>query len=261
VQEDEAGAFKTRNGNIMIRLRLTLVVIAILGVTPIKARDIQDDPRYAPLDAKLNRVYSVVRVRLSSSQKEDLRQLELDFLNRREGLKNDPDAYFAATEQQITTLQGLAAGNELPHHHAAQNFSSPDGKYQLKRGHELIVTGPDTIPVVLEKDLDENHAGPISTVLWSPEGDKIVVVVPHDEGSSSVEIAWLKGNAWKTGDPPDAPNQFEPPHYFGKQDKAVRWLTNDVFEMTSAVIYNSREVQEAIRYKVRVTPGGPQIAE
>jgi uncharacterized protein len=96
------------------------------------ARDIKDDPRYAPLDTKLNRVYSVVRAKLSSSQKEDLRQLELDFLNRREDLKNDPDAYFAATEQQITTLQGLAVGNELPHNHAAQNYSSPDGKYQLK---------------------------------------------------------------------------------------------------------------------------------
>lgn len=245
----------------MIRSQLTLVVIAILSVTPTMARDIQDDPRYAPLDAKLNRVYSVVRAKLSSSQKEDLKQLELDFLRRREGLKNDPDAYFAATEQQIATLHGQAVGNEVPHHHAAQNYSSPDGKYQLKRGHDLIVTGSDTIPVVMEKDLDENHAGPISTVLWSPEGDKLVVVVPHDDGSSSVEIAWLKGAAWKTGDPPNAPEQFEPPHYFGKQDKAVRWLTNDVFEMTSAVIYNSREVQEAIRYKVRVTSNGPQVAE
>ena len=247
--------------NTMTGSRLTLVVVAILGITPVMARDIRDDLRYAPLDAKLNRVYALFRAKLSSSQREDLKQLELDFLNRREALKNDPDAYFAATEKQITTLQGLAVGNELPHHHAAQNYSSPDGKYQLKRGHDLIVTGSDTIPVVLEKDLDEGHAGPISLVLWSPEGDKVLVVVPHDEGSSSVEIAWLKGTAWKTGDPPDAPKQFEPPHYFDKQDKAVRWLSNDVFEMTSAIIYNSREVQEAIRYKVRINPSGPQLVE
>jgi hypothetical protein len=46
-----------------------------------------------------------------------------------------------------------------------------------------------------EKDLEGGHAKAITQVFWSPEGDKVLVVVPHDEGSSSVEIAWLKGTA------------------------------------------------------------------
>jgi hypothetical protein len=231
--------------------------------------DIQDDPRYAPMDAKLNRVYAAVRSQKSGAAREALKQQELEFLYDRETLKRNPDAYFSFTEKRIAELQDEYKGEIGNDDHSTsriieadrRTYPSPDGKYRLTRGKDLILSGDDSIPVVLEKDLEEYHAKAITQVLWSPEGDKVLVTIPHDEGSSDVVVAWLKGSAWKKDFPPAAPEQFEPPHYFGKQDKSVRWISNDVFEMTSAIIYNSREVQEAIRYRVQVTPSGPQLAE
>jgi hypothetical protein len=68
---------------------------------------IENDPRYAPLDDQLNEVYSALRVRLSPGQREQLRQLEREFLSRRERLRNNRDGFFALTEQQISTLQQM----------------------------------------------------------------------------------------------------------------------------------------------------------
>jgi hypothetical protein len=36
-----------------------------------------------------------------------LRQMEREFLSRRERLRNNPDGFFAFTEQQISTLQQM----------------------------------------------------------------------------------------------------------------------------------------------------------
>jgi hypothetical protein len=48
-----------------------------------------------------------LRVRLSPGQREQLRQLEREFLSRRERLRNNRDGFFALTEQQISTLQQM----------------------------------------------------------------------------------------------------------------------------------------------------------
>jgi uncharacterized protein len=68
---------------------------------------IENDPRYAPLDYRLNEVYSALRARLSPGQREQLRQVEREFLTRRDRLRNDRDGFFALTEQQISTLQQM----------------------------------------------------------------------------------------------------------------------------------------------------------
>jgi hypothetical protein len=68
---------------------------------------IENDPRYAPLDYRLNEVYATLRSRLSSAKREQLRQLEREFLSRRDRLRNNPDGFFALTEQQISTLQQM----------------------------------------------------------------------------------------------------------------------------------------------------------
>jgi Protein of unknown function (DUF1311). len=69
--------------------------------------NIENDSRYVPLDARLNRVYSALRAKLSPVKREELRQLERDFINPRDQLKDDPDRFFALTEQQITALQQM----------------------------------------------------------------------------------------------------------------------------------------------------------
>jgi hypothetical protein len=68
---------------------------------------IENDPRYAPLDYRLNEVYSALRARLSPAKREQLRQLERAFLSRREQVRNNPNGFFALTEQQISTLQQM----------------------------------------------------------------------------------------------------------------------------------------------------------
>ncbi len=69
--------------------------------------NIEDDPRYATLDTRLNKVYSALRAKLSPAKREQLKQLERDFLDRRDRLKDNPDRFFALTEQQITALQQM----------------------------------------------------------------------------------------------------------------------------------------------------------
>ena len=70
-------------------------------------QDVKDDPRYAPLDAKLNEVYAKLRARLSPARRDQLKQFESDFINRRDRLRDNPDSFFALTEQQIGALQQM----------------------------------------------------------------------------------------------------------------------------------------------------------
>jgi uncharacterized protein YecT (DUF1311 family) len=72
-----------------------------------KHGNIEDDPRYAPQDARLNKVYLALRAKLSPAKKEQLKQLERDFLSRRDRLKDNSDSFFALTEQQIAILQQM----------------------------------------------------------------------------------------------------------------------------------------------------------
>jgi hypothetical protein len=76
-------------------------------VEAVRNGNIADDPRYAPLDARLNKVYSTLRAKLSPGKREQLKQLERDFLDRRDQLKDNPDSFFALTEQQISVLQQM----------------------------------------------------------------------------------------------------------------------------------------------------------
>ena len=69
--------------------------------------NIVDDPRYAPLDARLNKVYSALRAKLSAGKRDQLKQLERDFLDRRDQVKDNPESFFALTEQQIAVLQQM----------------------------------------------------------------------------------------------------------------------------------------------------------
>jgi hypothetical protein len=69
--------------------------------------NIADDPRFAPLDARLNKVYSALRAKLSPGKRDQLKQLERDFLDRRDQVKDNPDSFFALTEQQIAVLQQM----------------------------------------------------------------------------------------------------------------------------------------------------------
>lgn len=75
-----------------------------------KNGNIADDPRYAPLDARLNNVYSALRAKLPPGKRDQLKQLEHDFLDRRDQLKDNPDSFFALTEQQIAVLQQMLNG-------------------------------------------------------------------------------------------------------------------------------------------------------
>jgi uncharacterized protein YecT (DUF1311 family) len=80
---------------------------------PVDARrngNITDDPRYAPLDTRLNQVYSALRAKLPPGKREQLKQLERDFLDRRDQLKDNPDSFVALTEQQISVLQQMLNG-------------------------------------------------------------------------------------------------------------------------------------------------------
>ena len=75
-----------------------------------RSGNIADDPRYAPLDARLNKVYSALRAKLSPGKRDQLKQLERDFLDRRDQVKDNPDSFFALTEQQIAVLQQMLNG-------------------------------------------------------------------------------------------------------------------------------------------------------
>jgi hypothetical protein len=80
-----------------------------------------------------------------------------------------------------------------------------------------------------------------------------------DEGTADIQIAWLQGAIWKSKFPPDIGN--EPRHYLGAREKALRWVSDDVFEMTKVVILNSREPLPAVTYKVQITGTGPKVVK
>lgn len=69
------------------------------------AARVEDDPRYGPLDARLNAVYSTLRAKLPPAKREELKQFEREFLARRDRAKDNADAFFALTEQQVDALQ------------------------------------------------------------------------------------------------------------------------------------------------------------
>jgi uncharacterized protein YecT (DUF1311 family) len=68
---------------------------------------IENDPRYASSDLRLNQVYAALRSRLSPARREQLRLSEREFLRRRDQLRNNREAFFALTEQQISILQQM----------------------------------------------------------------------------------------------------------------------------------------------------------
>jgi hypothetical protein len=232
------------------------------------AENIREDPRYAPLDARLNKVYSALRSNLSAAKKEELKRLEKDFLSRRDQLQGDPDAFFALTEKQIGILEqmsgGVSTGAEQPLERSSRESAativvatSPDGKYQLTRGKELVIGGSGTTPATLQSNLDISPGRDTKRVLWSPKGDKVLVASAGDEGTNSLQVAWLRGSKWTVDFCPETDD--EPRHYLGDNFKVLGWLSDDTFEVTNAIILNSREPLPATRYKVRITANGPAI--
>jgi hypothetical protein len=257
-------------------VRTVLLILILACITkclvpsPILAADnVRDDPRYAPLDARLNKIYSAVRSKLSPAKKEELKQLELEFLNQREKLVNSPDAYFALTEKQIATLEQMqggasnntgrmpTAGNTKSSAPGGAVGTSPDGKYQVTRGKELVVGGFGTTPTTLQQNLNGDSDRSIKEILWSPAGDKVLITTAGDEGTTQVQIAWLRGTIWRSDFPPDVGN--EPAHYLGAREKVLRWISEDVFEMTKVVILNSREPLPAVTFKVQIAGSGPKL--
>jgi hypothetical protein len=257
-----------------MRTTLSILILAALirslePLSSLAANNIRDDPRYAPLDTRLNKVYSAVRSKLSSVRKEELKQLKLDFLNQREKLVNNPDTYFGLTQKQIATLEEMRdepstdAGHIAPKGNANNTApgsavvgTSPDGKYQLRRGKELVIGGSGTTPATLESNLDISPGRDVKEILWSPAGGKVLVTVASDKGTNQIQIAWLRGTVWKADFPPGTGN--EPAHYLGDRQKALRWISDDVFEMSDVVILNSRELNSreplpAVTYRVQIT--------
>src|SRR5258708_8216701 len=77
---------------------------------------------------------------------------------------------------------------------------------------------------------------------------KYVLDLSCDEGTNQIQIAWLRGTVWKADFPPGTGNA--PTHYLGDRQKALRWISGDVFDMTNVIILNSREPLPAVTYKV-----------
>ena len=222
--------------------------------------NIEEDSRYAPMDARLNRVYSALRSTLSPAKKEDLKGLEKDFLDRREKLRGDPDAFFALTEKQIGILEQMSNGDVGVRKSTATKVvaASPDGKYQLRRGNELVIGGTGTTPATLQSNLTGDADRPTSSILWSPGGDKVLVLTPGDEGTNGLQVAWLRANIWNAA---DCPVVNEPRHYLGDNFKISGWVSDDTFELTNAIIGNNREALPPVRYKVKVTAAGVEVAK
>jgi hypothetical protein len=84
----------------------------------------------------------------------------MDFLKRREKLREDPDAFFALTEKQITLLQGMVGAAQVDAGYAETRqsrmrgpgsnvSSSPDGRERYGRQERCLrqrmAVGRDTI--------------------------------------------------------------------------------------------------------------------
>jgi hypothetical protein len=230
--------------------------------------DITADPRYGPTDARLNRIYTSLRSILSPAKKQDLKRLEKEFLNRRDQLRGDPDAFFALTEKQISVLEQMrdSASGGIDHSlkdgtgkfaATAVVATSPDGKYQLTRGSELAIGGSGTTAAVLQSNLDISPGRNTMRVIWSPKSDKVLVVSAGDEGTNSLQVAWLRGPNWQSDFCPETSDV--PRHYLGDNFTVLGWLSDDTFEVTNAIILNSRKPLPAVRYKVEITAKGPAI--
>jgi hypothetical protein len=218
--------------------------------------DITADPRYAPTDARLNRIYTSLRSILSPAKKEDLRRLEKEFLNRRDHLRGDPDAFFALTEKQIVILEQMreSASGGMDHSPKGGNgkfteptvvATSPDGKYQLTRGSELAIGGSGTTSAVLQSNLDISSGRNTMRVIWSPKSDKVLVVSAGDEGTNSLQVAWLRGSTWQSDFCPETSDV--PRHYLGDNFTVLGWLSDDIFELRGEVdLENERTAENAL---------------
>jgi hypothetical protein len=204
---------------------------------------LQDYPRYAPLDARLNKAYSTVRSTLSPEKKDELKHFEMDFLNRREKLREDPDAFFALTEKQITLLQGMVGAAQVDAGYAETRqsrtigpgsnvSSSPDGRYRIIRGKDLIVEGAGTKTAVLMQALGPVDA--VRAVYWSSDNEKVVVYA-GDSSESFLYPAWLEGTVWKTGEVPETEDGGRPRHNCLNHEKFLRWISSDTFEMSNSM--------------------------
>jgi len=72
-----------------------------------RAARIEDDPRYKSTDKRLNDIYAKVRRQMKSDQRRELKQQELEWLKHRDKLRDNPDAFFSETEQEIGRLERL----------------------------------------------------------------------------------------------------------------------------------------------------------
>jgi hypothetical protein len=137
--------------------------------------------------------------------------------------------------------------------------ASLDGKYLITRGRELEIGGSGTTPAVLQSNLENSSDRDTAGVFWSPQGDKVLVSTVGWEGTNMLQVAWLRGSSWRVDFCPETADA--PRHYLGDNFKALRWLSDDTFEVTDAIVLNSRQPLPAVRYKVRVTANGATIVK
>jgi hypothetical protein len=86
---------------------------------------------YAPLDARLNKVYTQLRHTLAPAEKEALKQEELDWLKQRGRFSPGEPRWTELTEQRIRELQARLAGasEAPPSQEKESDAASPDGRY------------------------------------------------------------------------------------------------------------------------------------
>ncbi|HEY0791344.1 MAG TPA: lysozyme inhibitor LprI family protein [Chthoniobacterales bacterium] len=75
--------------------------------TPRNPTSVENDPRYRSLDDRLNEVYATLLSQLAPAERQELIQSERRFIRERNALGGDADRFFARTEQQIASLQGM----------------------------------------------------------------------------------------------------------------------------------------------------------
>jgi hypothetical protein len=133
--------------------------------------------------------------------------------------------------------------------------TSPNGKYLLTLHKDLIISGNGTRPAILSSNFDRGEG--VESVLWSSDSDKVVVTtrrVDSNVATGLVVVAWLDGNKWKEEVAPGTGD--EPAHYRNDDQKVVRWVSADTFEMQNTITLNSGEKLPTKVYKVRITPSG-----
>jgi hypothetical protein len=133
---------------------------------------------------------------------------------------------------------------------AAVIGTSPDGKYQITRGKELVIEGSGTTPIVLQQNLDGSSDKEVKEIVWSPANDKVLITTSGEEGTNFINIAWLEGRVWKSSLAPISGE--EPRHYVGCIGKVLGWISDETFEMTNVILTNGREKLPMMRYKVKL---------